>query len=421
MAEHSTDATNTAENGVQPAFKELEGFDISPQQRRIWLLQRHTDALYARVVLELQGDLDVGQARSAVKQLTDKHEILRTNFVRVPGRVFPVQVVHSALPPDWQEIDLEPLPTQAQSDRVREFLDERPASPLSLEKGSLVQAKLLRLSGQRHLLSLSLPSLCADTASLHTLVKELAAFYSAEPADAGLEPLQYADLADWQNELLAQENQGEAGHAYWRQQASGASALSLPFEKEPEEGLPLRTDVLSLRLDPALEKRLHEAAAQRDVLPAALLAGCWQGLLSRVSDAQEAPLLYASEGRPDADLQGAVGPLARWLPLRVGFDASIPMGRLWRRINTAITEARRWEHYWNWKGFPPEGEAGEASPAPIGFRIRHVVGHFRGRTTADLHSQPLLQQRTPETGAWVCAAVGRPVPRLPIRCASLSR
>src|SRR5437868_5603951 len=98
MAENSTDATNATGAEVRPAVTELEGFEISPQQRRIWLFQRQTGALYARVTLEIQGTLDVESLQQAAAQLAEKHEILRTYFLGVPGRVFPVQVVYDVFP-----------------------------------------------------------------------------------------------------------------------------------------------------------------------------------------------------------------------------------------------------------------------------------------------------------------------------------
>lgn len=368
MAENRTDATHATEVGGRPATTEVEGFEISPQQRRIWLLQRHTGALYARVTLEFQGALDVEGLQQAVAGITARHEILRTDFRRVPGRIFPVQIVHDDLPPEWQAIDLESLSPQAQSDRVQQFLEKELPSAFCFEKGPLFRVSLLRLNAHTHLLSLCLPALCADTASLRTLAREIAALYAGEQTDSNSDPLQYADLADWQNELLEIESNGEAGRAYWRQYDPGAATVSLPFEKIPDAEEPFHVATVSMPIDSALAERLRVSADSRDVRVAAVLAGCWQALLCRVSGSPDVPILYASEGRPEEDLQGAVGPLARRLPLLVGVDPSVPIGRLWRRVNRAIGDALRWEHYWNW-GDTPEEETGQPAKAQFGFQF----------------------------------------------------
>jgi len=67
-------------------------------------------------------------------------------------------------------------------------------------------------------LLLAVPALCADSASLNNLLREISYAYTAclrkELFD---EPLQYVDIAAWQNELFAGED-AETGREYWRNQ-----------------------------------------------------------------------------------------------------------------------------------------------------------------------------------------------------------
>src|SRR5579862_2276623 len=202
MAHEDMDTTAAGEPVSTSSTTGLAGFEISPQQRRIWLFHRTVSTLHANITLEIQGALNVNALKRSIERVVAKHEILRTNFRRVPGIVVPVQVVHEVLPYKWHEVNLAGLGPEAQADRVRTFMDEESGAPFSYEQGSLLRVTLLRLEADRNLLSLSLPSLCADSASLRILVREIAAFYSGnEDADPG-DPLQYADLSDWQNGLL---------------------------------------------------------------------------------------------------------------------------------------------------------------------------------------------------------------------------
>src|SRR5205807_1028395 len=109
MAGDSIEAVNTVEPNGIAGDAGLEGFEISPQQRRIWSLQPHTSALYAQITVEIEGSLDTERLKRATEKVAAKHEILRTNFRHVPGRIFPVQVIHATLPPEWREMDLENL------------------------------------------------------------------------------------------------------------------------------------------------------------------------------------------------------------------------------------------------------------------------------------------------------------------------
>src|SRR5262249_1487636 len=149
------------------------------------------------------------------------------------------------------------------------------------------------------------------------------------------EPLQYADLADWQNQLLENLEEGEAGHAYWGQQDLDVPAISLPLEKRPDETTPFQIAFITLSLDPKGTALLGETARSKEVSSSAILAVCWQVLLWRISDIRNVLIYHLSDGRQDEDLKGALGPLAKWLPIPMGLEPTSPVSRLWRRTNKA--------------------------------------------------------------------------------------
>ena len=103
----------------------VEGFRLSPQQRSLWSLQQTTQGQPFRAfsVIRIEGDLSAPLLRQAVEQLVERHEILRTTFVRPPGIKNPFQVIAEAPQFSWSFVDLsnvEVLPQELQShlDRV---------------------------------------------------------------------------------------------------------------------------------------------------------------------------------------------------------------------------------------------------------------------------------------------------------------
>jgi hypothetical protein len=58
-----------------------------------------------------------------------------------------------------------------------------------------------------------LPAFCADSATLRNFFDELAAEYGT---GQDTEVMQYADLVEWQNELLASD-ETKPGRDYWRE------------------------------------------------------------------------------------------------------------------------------------------------------------------------------------------------------------
>ena len=70
---------------------------------------------------------------------------------------------------------------------------------------------------------------------LENLVREISQSYDACLGEGELaaDPIQYVDLSEWQNELLASEESTE-GRAYWQQHdLSSLRDLKLPCERAP--------------------------------------------------------------------------------------------------------------------------------------------------------------------------------------------
>jgi len=70
------------------------GFQLSPQQKHLWMLETEESAFHATVAVLLEGKLKAEDLQVALKTIIALHELLRTTFERRPGMKFPVQVVN---------------------------------------------------------------------------------------------------------------------------------------------------------------------------------------------------------------------------------------------------------------------------------------------------------------------------------------
>ena len=77
---------------------QVEGFRLSPQQKRIWLLQQAggSQAYRSVCVLYIKGELDQVKLQAAWQEVVARNEILRTVYTSLPGMNVPVQAIAEA-------------------------------------------------------------------------------------------------------------------------------------------------------------------------------------------------------------------------------------------------------------------------------------------------------------------------------------
>src|SRR6185503_11303699 len=188
----------------------VEGFRLSPQQRYFWSLQRATSFTYQVVAtVSINGELRADVLQRALADIVERHEILRTTFHRPPGIKTPFQVISDEAQFSWQFTDLSGLGQEALPSKLENCVQAERNKPFDFERGPLLRASLYRTSPERHTLLISLPALCGDPVTIRNLISEL----GQEFAD---QPMQYADFAEWQNELLeSSDEQADQGRNYW--------------------------------------------------------------------------------------------------------------------------------------------------------------------------------------------------------------
>ncbi|WP_437528299.1 amino acid adenylation domain-containing protein [Sorangium sp. So ce726] len=334
----------------------VQGVRLSPQQRRLWALHRSGATVFTRAWIRLEGDLDAARLASALGQVVARHEILRTTFRRDPRLKFPLQAVGGAAPA-WHRVDLGGRAAGEQQAHVEALWREAARLKVDLERGPLLHVWLVRRAEGLHDLLVAAPGLSADAWTLDLLFRELAEAYAAagERQEAGVEPVQYAQFAEWQNELV--------GSAESAPVPSGMPVV-LPFEGAAEEG-GASGEVVDIEVDPALLGRLESLARGEGASLSSVLLAAFQLHLARLTGSRELLVAVASAGRRIEDVQEVMGPVAKWLPVPCRVDEAQRFAELVRRAQAGVEEVTEEEEHWN-----PDLQADGGGPgSTVGFEF----------------------------------------------------
>jgi len=341
----------------------LEGFRLSPQQRRVWLLQQDSPVYHAQCAVLLEGDLQTEIFRQSVQAVINRHEILRTTFHLPAGMSVPFQVVRETSIPSWHSVDLAGLSHEEQEAKIQNLFQEQARLLFNFEQGPLLHFSLLTLSEQKHVLLVCLPSLCGDTASLKNLVCEISQCYAArlEGEEVSGEEQRYVQFSEWQNELL--EAQYETGKDYWRKLGlSAVPALKLPFENHSREKLGFKPELLTLTIKPDIVAEIEAFIRKHDTSTLVFLLVCWQTLLWRLTGQPDVLIATGFDGRKFEELRGALGLFAQSLPIPGHFEQDSQFSEILSQAREATRDAYEWQEYFAW-----EQDAGSAEPVFFSF------------------------------------------------------
>ena len=197
-----------------------------PCSRLIRLSPRRTAQLSW---IRLEGSLDLERLRYALEQVIARHEILRTSFPLLPGLSLPVQVIDPSARLTWIVQDLSTLSADEQDEILPSLSEQARQQPKDIHTEVELCVMVLKLRADVHLMLLDMSILNGDVQTCQLFLQEVSQYYAADVSSDD-EPLQYADLAEWQYELLTSAETG-TGRAYWRAlESQTPTTVPLPYE-----------------------------------------------------------------------------------------------------------------------------------------------------------------------------------------------
>ncbi|WP_166802879.1 non-ribosomal peptide synthetase [Streptomyces sp. ICN441] len=333
--------------GARPApvaGERPERLPLSFAQRRLWLIDRMEgpSALYNMpLALRLSGPLDPAALELALGDLATRHEILRTLITEHDGE--PHQVI---LPPAEVRIpfDRHTVPPAEPADALTECA----AIPFDLARDLPFRAHLFPLGPDEHLLLLVLHHIAGDGWSMDPLLRDLAAAYAAR-RDGSLPdwrplPVQYADYALWQRELLGDENDPDSlasrQLAYWREALAGLpEELTLPVDRPRRADSGHHGDRVVLPFGPELHRALVELSREHRVTMFMTLQAGLAALLTRLGAGTDVPIGSVVAGRSDEALDDLVGFFVNTLVLRTDTSGHPTFADLLERVRETQLDA----------------------------------------------------------------------------------
>ncbi|HSH82234.1 MAG TPA: condensation domain-containing protein, partial [Herpetosiphonaceae bacterium] len=317
---------------------------LSFAQQRLWFLaQLDTDSPQFTVAagLRLRGILDVDALRRALETIVERHEVLRTTYASIDGT--PIQVIGENR---RVEVPLVDLSGEAESQRdaeIARLVEQTRQHRFDLSRDLPLQAALLRLGSDEHILLMAWHHIASDNWSAGVFDRELSALYDAfacgEPLPLPELPIQYGDFAVWQRERL----QGpllETHLNYWRTQLGDSPpSLDLPTDRPRPRVQTFQGAEEVVQIPRMLSEALLRLSRQEDATLFMTLVAAFKTLLYRYSGQTDVLVGTPISGRQAVETENLLGLFLNTLVLRSDFNGDPSFRELLRRVRTVALGA----------------------------------------------------------------------------------
>jgi amino acid adenylation domain-containing protein len=321
---------------------------LSFAQERFWAgrqLEARTVASTIPILVAFEGRLDLACLRRAMREIVDRHEVLRTSFR--DGAEGPVQVVHAAVPVRFPVVDLEGMAPGRRRAEIERWSTLDGRSHFDYERGPLFRTTVFRCSERENVVLFTIHHVAFDGWSTSVLLGELAALYNAfrEGRPSPLRPLaaQYQDFARWQRQTLA----GEALAAqvtFWREHLRGAVPLDLANLANLAKGRrPARptfeAGIETFTVPEELERKLDAFAAEQSVTLFMTLLAAFKVLLHQETGRSDIVVTSLFANRNQVEIENLIGNFYAGLPLRTRLAGAHTFRDLLQRVRDVTLAA----------------------------------------------------------------------------------
>jgi len=284
----------------------IRNYPLSPAQERLWFIEQFeqgTKAYHLPAIYELANDTDSDGIRHALKEIVNRHEVLRSTIEQGYNDQG-IQVVH-----DY------PLPieesTLKQNENIDTFLKEEIDRPFNLASEYPIRVKFFYIGSNRTVLLVIIHHIACDGWSTGIFQRELCAYYEAY-VEKNLEfklpelEVQYRDYAVWQKSYLTGAVLKEQLN-YWKCNLKGFQSLSLPTDYPRSKQIDYKGDNYTFSFTKKTSDRLRILAKNFGVTMHSVLLSATNILLGKFSGQEDIVVGSVIANRHFWQTEGLIG------------------------------------------------------------------------------------------------------------------
>ena len=293
------------------------------QQSLLFISQLMPDSAAYNVehAIRMQGKLNVSIWETTLRNLVERHEILRTAY-RVENSNS-CQFVVSENPFSLQVIDLSQNDLEKAHQEALGNAKADAIAPFDLTRGEVLRAKLFKLAQDDYLFVMTIHHIAIDGFSEGVIADQLAKIYASllenKPVDLPEVQVAYADYAAWERARL-DNNLLDRQIAYWTRHLEHTPPLfELSSDRPRSQAVTFNGYTRDFKIPKALYQKLRELSRSMGNTLFMTILSAYQLMLYRYSRQQEFVVATAISNRSRPELENLVGCMANVIVIKANF------------------------------------------------------------------------------------------------------
>lgn len=294
-------------------------------------------------------DLDVEAFTAAIHQLVERHEILRTQFIRTEAgimqKILPSGASHIEIPPVIQVVSAEQL------DTIHREAHERKVDPF---QDALIYVQISQLDSSRFQVLLTIHHALTDGFSEGILRKEILQLYNAivQKNTTPFKPLpfHYRDFIQWQRNFIASD-EGHQHRQFWLRKLENFPATPVNGMGDKQQPLPDNHQSICITrlIHGSLLEKLDIFVKKHGLTRPAFLLGALHFLTSQ-EDQQDPFIFLTLSGRQSKyygslDVSGLIGLFANPVVIAGRVNKTLPAAAYFLQVQQHFLEALSYDAY----------------------------------------------------------------------------
>ncbi|MBL3657518.1 non-ribosomal peptide synthetase/type I polyketide synthase [Fulvivirga sediminis] len=340
---------STESAGSIKRVEELEDYELSYGQKRLWILNKLEDqgTVYNMPgALLFKGELNLEALQNAYAQLFLRHEILRTVIIENYGEPRQKLIDKDVLKTfSFRDISSSPDPKDVADKLAKDFANE--VFDIAVEHA--IKVKILKLSEQEHVILITMHHIIADAWSIEVLIRDWFTAYDSLSKGLDYNPtplaIQYKDYAVWHNRQLAGDRMEEAEN-FWLSLYSGdIPVLDMPTTYTRPAVKTYRGAALVKQFSVNERQQLKKFNRLYQVSGFTTLMAALYVLLHKYTHQADMIIGTPVSGREHVDLENQIGFFVNTLAIRTQIYDEENFAEVVKKVHNNLMEAYRFQAY----------------------------------------------------------------------------